>query len=128
MPESIRVVGLNKAITALQAIGVPKKEIAQASKDAANIVATEARTLVPVRSGKLRDSIRVGGAQRKVVVRAGNETSVPYGNPIHWGWVRRGIKRNAFFSKAIKKNLSKIQEQYFSEIKRLAEKYNATKK
>ena len=121
--ESIRVLGLNKAIRALKEVGVPAKEVAAAGKNAAEIVAGEARTLVPVRSGRLRDSIRTGSQQRKVIVRAGG-ARVPYANPIHWGWFRRGIKPNQFFSRAIAGKIDAIYKQYFDNLQRLLDKYN----
>lgn len=120
--DSIRVSGLNQVIRALKDVGVPAKEVSGAGKEAAEIVAGEARTLVPVRTGKLRDSIRVGGQQRKVIVRAGG-ARVPYANPIHWGWFRRGIKPNQFFSRAIATNIDAIYKKYFDNLQRLLNKY-----
>ncbi|WP_396180062.1 HK97 gp10 family phage protein [Flavobacterium sp.] len=120
--DSIRVSGLNRAIRALKDVGVPASEIAAAGKDAAEIVAGEARTLVPVKTGKLRGSIRTATQQRKAIVRAGG-ARVPYANPIHWGWFRRGIKPNQFFSRAINPNIDKIYKQYFDNLQRLIDKY-----
>jgi hypothetical protein len=120
--DSIRVSGLNQAIRALKDIGVPASEIAAAGKDAAEIVAGEARSLVPVQTGKLRGSIRTATQQRKAIVRAGG-ARVPYANPIHWGWFRRGIKPNQFFSRAINPNIDKIYKQYFDNLQRLIDKY-----
>jgi carbon monoxide dehydrogenase subunit G len=113
---------LNQAIRALKDIGVPASEIAAAGKDAAEIVAGEARSLVPVKTGKLRGSIRTATQQRKAIVRAGG-ARVPYANPIHWGWFRRGIKPNQFFSRAINPNIDKIYKQYFDNLQRLIDKY-----
>lgn len=120
--DSIRVSGLNRAIRALKDVGVPASEIAAAGKDAAEIVAGEARSLVPVKTGKLRGSIRTATQQRKAIVRAGG-ARVPYANPIHWGWFRRGIKPNQFFSRAINPNIDKIYKQYFDNLQRLIDKY-----
>lgn len=120
--DSIRVSGLNQAIRALKDVGVPASEIAAAGKDAAEIVAGEARTLVPVRTGALKGSIRTANQQRKAIVRAGG-ARVPYANPIHWGWFRRGIKPNQFFSRAIAGNIEKIYEKYFDSLNRLLAKY-----
>lgn len=121
--DSIKVSGLNQAIRALKDVGVPASEIAAAGKDAAEIVAGEARTLVPVRTGALKGSIRTANQQRKAIVRAGG-ARVPYANPIHWGWFRRGIKPNQFFSRAIAGNIEKIYEKYFDSLNKLLEKYN----
>lgn len=121
--DSIKVVGLNKVIRQLKEIGVPAKEIAQASYEAGQIVAGEARTLVPVRTGALRDSIRVAKQQRKVLVRAGG-AKVPYANPIHWGWFKRGIKPNEFFGRAIGGKIDEVYKSYFDGLRELLRKYN----
>lgn len=120
--DSIKVVGLNRAIRSLKEIGVPAKEIAQAGFEAGQIVAAEARTLVPVRTGALRDSIRVGKQQRKVLVRAGG-AKVPYANPIHWGWFKRGIKPNEFFGRAIGGKIEQVYNSYFKGLDNLIRKY-----
>jgi HK97 gp10 family phage protein len=120
--DGIKVVGLNNAIRALKDLGVPAKEIAQAGTDAGNIIAKEARSLVPVRTGNLKDTIRVSKAQTKVVVRAG-KAKVPYANPIHWGWFRRGIKPNEFFSRAIAENIDAVASVYFENLQKLIDKY-----
>lgn len=121
--ESIRVLGLNKAIRNIKLAGVPAKEVSQAGKQAAEIVAREARTLVPVRTGALKGSIRTAAQQRRVVVRAGG-ARVPYANPIHWGWFRRGIKPNQFFSRAIAGKIDEIYKKYFDNLQALVDKYN----
>ena len=120
--DSIRVSGLNRTIRALKDIGVPASEIAAAGKDAAELVAGEARTLVPVQTGKLKGSIRTATQQRKAIVRAGG-ARVPYANPIHWGWFKRGIKPNQFFSRAITPQIDKIYKSYFDSLQRLLDKY-----
>jgi len=121
-PQSIQVRGLNEAVRALKVIGVPAKEISAAAADSGEIVAREARTLVPVKTGALRRSIRVSKQQRKVVVRAGGSRT-PYANPIHWGWFRRGILPNPFFSMALKLNIQAIYTRYFENIDTLINKY-----
>lgn len=120
--DSIRVRGLNETVRALKLIGVPAKEISQAGYDAGQIVAEDARTLVPVKTGALKSTIRVAKQQRKIVVRAGN-ARVPYANPIHWGWFRRGIMPNPFFSKALKLNIEEIYTRYFDNLDKLVTKY-----
>jgi hypothetical protein len=120
--DSIRVRGLNEAVRALKVIGVPAKEIAQAGYEAGQVVAEEARTLVPVKTGALKSTIRVAKQQRKIVVRAGG-ARVPYANPIHWGWFRRGIMPNPFFSKALKLNIEEIYTRYFESMNKLIQKY-----
>ena len=77
-----------------------------AAKASAGLVLDEAKSLVPVRSGKLRDSIRITQGRGGVTqISAGNNrtgrSAVPYANPIHWGWFKRNIKPQPFFVTAL---------------------------
>jgi HK97 gp10 family phage protein len=132
MAESgIKVVGLNQAVRALRAIGVPSAEIGLASQEAGEIVASRARSLVPVRTGRLRSSIKTLKQARKVIVRAGNERSVPYANPIHWGWNydrvnlrQRNIRPRPFFTNALTTTRSQVYKKFFDSMEKLFQKYS----
>jgi HK97 gp10 family phage protein len=124
--SGIKVKGLRSSIKALQAIGVDAAEIKQAGNDAGEIVAREARNLVPVRSGNLRNSIRTSKALNKVSVSAGNNGKVPYANPIHWGWFKRNIKPQPFFIKALGITRDEVYQNYYRSINRLIDT-NSTK-
>ena len=120
----LKVKNLKEVTKALQAIGVPNDAVKAAGKASAEAVMNEARLLVPVRSGKLRDSIRLAATARgKVTIQAGNNrtsrSGVPYANPIHWGWFRRGIKPNPFFSKALGLTRDEVYRNYFNQMERL---------
>ena len=125
-PAGIKVKGYRSAIKALQEIGVPAAAIKQAGAEAGELVANEARSLVPVRSGKLRQTIRVSKALNKVSVSAGNNTRVPYANPIHWGWFRRNILPQPFFIKALGITRDQVYQNYYRSLDKLIEQ-NATK-
>ena len=131
MADGIKVVGLNEAIRALRAIGVPSAEIGEASQEAGELVAGSARTLVPVRSGRLRATIKAKKIARKVVVSAGNNTSVPYANPIHFGWnydrrngQAKNIRPRPFFSNALTRTRSQVYKIFFDNIEKLFQKYS----
>ena len=120
----IKVKNLKDITKALKAIGVPNDSVKQAGKDSDEAVINEARSLVPVRSGKLRDSIRLAAnARGRVSIQAGNnrtsKSGVPYANPIHWGWFRRGIKPNPFFSKALGLTRDEVYRNYFTQMEKL---------
>lgn len=117
--SGIKVKGLKSSIKALQAIGVEAAEIKQAGNDAGEIVAREARNLVPVRSGRLRSTIRTSKALNKVSVSAGNNGKVPYANPIHWGWFKRNIKPQPFFTKALGITRDEVYQNYYRSIDKL---------
>jgi hypothetical protein len=118
-PVGIKVKGLNASIRALQAIGVPDSAIKEAGTRSGEIVANEARGIVPVRTGALRNSIRVSKALRKVSISAGNNKSVPYANPIHWGWFKRNIKPQPFFVKALGLTRDEVYQNYYKSLDKL---------
>jgi HK97 gp10 family phage protein len=130
-PSSIKVTGLNQAIRALRAIGVPSAEIGKASQEAGDIVAGRARTLVPVRTGALRATIKPRKVARKVVVSAGNNTKVPYANPIHWGWnydkvnlQAKNIRPRPFFTNALRTTREQVYKAFFDSIEKLIQEYS----
>jgi HK97 gp10 family phage protein len=118
-PAGIKVAGLKQAIKALQAIGVPAAEIKAAGSEAGELVAGQARALAPVRTGALRNSIRVSKALNRVSVSAGNNRSVPYANPIHWGWFKRNIKPQPFFVKALGITRDEVYQNYYRSLDKL---------
>jgi len=120
----VKVKNLREINKALDAIGVPKDAIKDAGKESGELVANEARGLVPVRTGALRNSIRVGATARgKITVKAGNNrtssSGVPYANPIHWGWFKRHIRPQPFFVRALGYTRTEIYENYFSQMEKL---------
>jgi hypothetical protein len=120
-PAGIKVAGLRKAIKALQEVGVPADEIKLANQQAGELVLAAARPLVPVRSGRLLNTLRIGRALNKVTVSAGR-ASVPYANPIHWGWFKRNIKPQPFFVKALGYTREEVYQNYFRSIDSLIAK------
>lgn len=120
----VKVTNLREINKALAAIGVPKEAVKDAGKESGELVANEARSLVPVRTGKLRNSIRVGATARgKITVLAGNnrtsKSAVPYANPIHWGWFKKHIKPQPFFVRALGYTRSEIYDNYFKQMEKL---------
>jgi HK97 gp10 family phage protein len=95
-PE-IRVEGLAELRRALRQVDDPEAlgELRRGLKDAAEIVARDARSRVPVRTGRARDSIRATSGGNKAYV-IGGKARVPY-----YGWLdfgtrtpRRGNRRS----------------------------------
>ena len=120
----VKVKNLREINKALAAVGVPKDAVKAAGKESGELVASEARSLAPVRTGALRNSIRVGATARgKITVLAGNNRSsssgVPYANPIHWGWFKRHIRPQPFFVTALGYTRSEIYDNYFKQMQKL---------
>jgi hypothetical protein len=120
----VKVKNLREINRALEAIGVPKEAVKDAGKESGELVANEARSLVPVRTGNLRNSIRVGATARgKITILAGNnrtsKSAVPYANPIHWGWFKKHIRPQPFFVRALGYTRSEIYDNYFKQMEKL---------
>ena len=115
----VKIKGLRSVTKALESVGVPKKELNQAAKRSAGRVVNEAKTLAPVRSGKLRDSIRISATLTKGVSIKAGSLSIPYANPIHWGWFKRNIKPQPFFIKAIGLTRDDVYQDYLKELEQL---------
>lgn len=124
--NGIKVRGYKQSIKALRAIGVPDETIKQANAAAGDLVANEARNLVPVRTGRLRSTIRVSKTLNRVSVSAGNNVKVPYANPIHWGWFKRNIRPNPFFSKALGITRDEVYRNYYRNLDTLIAYHSTT--
>lgn len=131
--DSIKVEGLQQTIKQLQALGTDRSEIQNANFEAAQTLINSARPLVPVRSGRLRSSLRAARATNYATARAGL-SSVPYANPIHWGWFRdkqTGVSRNVFpqpfFSKALGYTKQEIIDNYNRNMQQLLNKHGLGK-
>jgi hypothetical protein len=124
-PAGIKVTGMKGSIKALRELGVPDKAIKEGGYQAGEIIASEARTLVPKRTGKLQRSIRTSKTLNKVEVKAGG-ARVPYANPIHWGWfydkntfIYKNIRPNPFFTRALFLKRETVYKEYFQNIDKL---------
>jgi hypothetical protein len=95
----MEVVGARKMRKELKAAGLDMADLREPHLKAAGVVARTAKGTAPRRSGKLGASVRAGASRTAGVVRAGS-ASVPYANPIHWGWHTRGIAAQPFLSDA----------------------------
>ena len=142
MPRSNKqvVIGLDETVKALRAIGTPARAISAAGVESAKIVADEAKTLVPVRTGRLRGSIAVARTVKGAAVRAGN-ANILYANPIHWGWFRdynttrarqsrkryidRNIMPNPFLERALGLKKGEVIEAFRRNMNKLIEQETA---
>lgn len=125
----IQISGLSEAVAGLKAMGA-EKELKDLNFRVGNIVVKEAKELVPVRSGNLRDSIRASKTARQVVVIAGRDPFIPYANPINWGWfydreyfIQKNIMPTQYMNKAAAKVRSRIGQFYMEDLIKIYEKY-----
>ena len=95
----------------------------EVNKEAADIVATAARPMVPVRSGRLKGTLRTTGTTRGGIVRMGRK-AVPYAGPIHFGWPSRPnpakgwrggpIEPNPFLYDAMDRRVPEVMAAYMA--------------
>jgi hypothetical protein len=89
---------------------------------AAEIVKVKAVQLVPVRSGRLLQTIRAAGAQKSGRVRAGF-ARVPYAGPIHFGWPARRISPQPFLYDALDARRFEVRDAYERNLAQIRRKY-----
>lgn len=119
MKPTYEVEGGRELRKQLKAAGIDMKDLKEAHKKASAIAAAEAVRRAPKRTGALANSVRASGTITAGVIRIGFNKSVPYANPIHWGWGRRKIKANPFASKAAQateKQWIKLYEEHKEKI------------
>lgn len=120
---TVTVDGLNQLRRALKSLDPQAKEdFKQAGYASATIVADAARTLVPVLTGNLRDTIRAALIESGGKVRAGIK-SVPYAGPIHFGWGRRNITPQPFLYSAIDSRREEVLDTYLAHLERITSGY-----
>lgn len=128
--ERIKVEGLREAIKDLQALGAEKSEFVEINLEAAEILMSAARPLIPVRTGNLANSMRASKTANYAQIALG-KAKVPYAGPVHWGWfydrknfIQKNIKPALFMPRALKANFERIMAHYDSAMQRLLNKYN----
>jgi hypothetical protein len=126
---SIRVLGLRETIKQLEALGADKTEIVDANYRAAETLRKAALPNVPVRTGKLKASLRSSKAKGYAQVMLGN-ARVLYANPIHWGWfydkewfIQKNIKPKLFLYRALGVTKDEIVREYNQDMQNLINKY-----
>lgn len=85
------------------------------NREAAEVVAKEAKVIVPRKSGKLGRSIRANASIKRGVVAAGR-ASLPYAGPIHFGWAAHNIKPQPFIYDAADKRANDVRKAYEEQI------------
>ena len=89
-----------------------KKQLRLANKEAAQVVADQAKVEVPRRSGRLARSIGTQASQTSAFVKAGTAARVPYAGPIHFGWPKRNIRPQPFLYEAMDKRIGEVRKAY----------------
>lgn len=109
MAFAVKIEGLRELNASLKAISKElPRELTKLSKEAAGIVAPEAQSLAPVRTGRLRGSVTAGATQAGGFVKV----SGPYAGPIVGGWPKHNIRRNPFIFHALDNKTDEVIDKY----------------
>ena len=126
MRPMIEVVGDRALRAALKKAGDDLSDMKASNLAGAQIVADRAGELVPVVSGRLKNTIRAGGGAASANVRAGL-ASIRYAGPLHFG---HGPPRaqggymvpNPFLYDAVDDRREEVLEMYQDRVKRALSK------
>ena len=120
---AMSVTGGRKLRKAFKDAGEDLSDLKALHKRLADDVAGTAKTKVPVRTGRLKASVRGFGGTAKAEIRAGNNrksrTGVPYAAPIHFGWGRRNIRPQPFLYEALDDRRQDVVDAYNAEVRRM---------
>jgi len=125
--DTIKIEGLRELQRTLKRLGDVDtvNAIKKLNRDAAQEAASKAQARVPVRSGKLRQSIRGSGQQAAGVVRAGT-ARVPYAGPVEFGGYpgdRPFVAEGRYIFPAIEEVRKELRTRYEKELARVLRKY-----
>jgi hypothetical protein len=95
-------------------------------QQAADIVAEAARGKTPVRTGRLRRSVKGSAVMSGGRVRIGYGGGAPslYAGPIHFGWPARRIRPQPFVYDALDPKRPEVLRLYERRIDELTKKYD----
>lgn len=99
-------------------------DLSDVNADAARIVEHEAESLVPVLTGRLRETIRTSRTKRSSAVLAGGRSLVPYAGPIHFGWRARNIEPQPFLYDALDHRRDEVVRRYEDGIDALVHRFD----
>jgi len=119
---AVQVEGSRELRRKLREAGDDMTELKSLHKRLADDVAGTAQTKVPVRSGRLKRSIRGSGTKTTASVKAGNNrktgpSAVPYSKPIHFGWSSRGIRPQPFLYDALDDRRQQVIDAYNDQVR-----------
>lgn len=120
--SSVQIANLNKFIRGMKKLGLDTQDLSGATTRIRSLVVPPAISGAPVRTGRLRNTVKARKYPNKVEVQAGNKTTVPYANPIHWGWKARNIKPNNWIEKVRDDKFQAVIQIFIEETEQVIKK------
>lgn len=118
----VRVTGLREVQRSLKKLGATAQDLKDAMSKISNKVVQDAKSLTPVRTGRLQSSVRGSKAQNKAVIRAGNNSSTKYASFVEYGSVHN--EEEEMIRGAVTQNEQYATTTLENEIESLIERYN----
>lgn len=84
-PLRVQVHGIKRLARDAEAAGIDATDLKELTYRLATPIANLARTLAPKRSGRLAAGIKPSRSKRKVMVRVGSASRLPYAGVNHYG-------------------------------------------
>ena len=82
---SVEITGIKALLRDAEAVGVAVTDLKDLTYRLATPIATLAKTLAPYKDGDLQAGIKPSRSKRKVMVRVGSKSRLPYAGVRHWG-------------------------------------------
>jgi len=120
--SSVVVANLNSFQRKLKKLGLKTQDLSGATTRIRSLVVPPAISGAPVKTGRLRSTVKARKYPNKVEVQAGNNTTVPYANPIHWGWQARNIPPNNWIEKVRDDKFTAVVEIFKEETQKLIDR------
>ncbi len=118
---AIEVTGARELRAAMKRMSADVSDLRRVNLDAAQTVASEARSRAPRLSGALAGSVKAKATRTRGYVTAGGKL-VPYAGPIHFGWPARNIRPQPFMYDALDARKSEVVGKYQDRIADLVQK------
>tara|TARA_R110000765_G_scaffold386368_1_gene478434 strand:+ start:132 stop:542 length:411 start_codon:yes stop_codon:yes gene_type:complete len=130
-PLSVKTQGMRELRKNLSMLDDDFEDLKELHLDLAEMVAERAASLAPVRTGRLKETIRASGTKTAGRVRAGFKR-VPWTGPVHFGWATRPdaakgwrggpIHPNPFLYDALDQRRNQVFNAYFQGVKKIQRK------
>ena len=108
---AVEIEGATELRAALRRVDGRIGDLSDTHREAGELVLAEASHNAPVKSGRLRDSLRVRARKTGAGVLAGG-ARVPYTRPIHFGWPARNIEPQPFLYDALDSRRDAVADTY----------------
>lgn len=119
---TIKVYGITRMLKDAEAVGVAATDLKNLTWKLGQPIAARAKALAPKRTGRLAAGIRPVKSKRKVQVRVGSKSRLPYAGVNHWGLP--GSRGPQWLTRAEKELRLQTFDGFAEGIKDLLKKHN----